>query len=74
MTDRLIDKIHVPEPSHTHEFTFYTCSGTYSGRIIHVGDDYVTIQLRAADDAGAYKNMLINMKSVCAVKEVYSRE
>ena len=74
-TNLLIDQITIePKPSsHTREYRFYTCAGEYSGIIREIGDDYVRIRL-SSDNQGAFEDIFINMKTVCAVKEVYSRE
>ena len=71
----LIDQITI-EPasgSNTREYRFYTCAGEYSGTIREIGDDYVRIRL-SSDNQGAFEDIFINMRSVCAVREVFSRE
>lgn len=71
----LIDQITI-EPassSHTREYRFYTAAGNYSGSVREIGDDYVRIRL-SSDSQGAYEDMFINMSSVSAVKETFSRE
>ena len=71
----LIDQI-TPEPAsstNTREYRFFTCAGEYTGNIREIGDDYVRVRL-SSDSQGAFEDIFINMQSVCAVKEVFSRE
>ncbi len=71
----LIDQMTLEPASstNTREYRFYTCAGEYTGNIREIGDDYVRIRL-SSDGQGAFEDIFINMKSVCAVKEVFSRE
>ena len=71
----LIDQIREPDPTSNNirEYRFYTCSAEYTGTIREIGDDYVRIRL-SSDNQGGHEDIFINMNSVCAVKETFSRE